>query len=270
MSGARQVKVLYDERSIAERTEALAREIAAAEPKDLLVVAILKGSFMFAADLLRALHRVGLEPHVEFFHLSSYLAGKVSSGVVTILRDIESSVKDRDILLIDDILESGRTLAYAKDLLVARGARRVLVCALLQKPGKREVDVEADFIGFVCPICSSSGLGWTARMRTASCRSSAMSSRPRRSDERRSFGAIRKPVPIVRQPRRPRARRRADASLARGTRQARAGGIHRAPRRPTPERKRSGIGRTPALAHRIFRIGRLGDRASGQGRAVRG
>ena len=66
MSGERQVKVLYDERTIAERTESLAREIAAAKPKDLLVVAILKGSFMFAADLLRALHRAGLEPQVEF------------------------------------------------------------------------------------------------------------------------------------------------------------------------------------------------------------
>src|SRR6478609_842015 len=80
MSGERQVKVLYDERAIAERTEALACEIAAAKPKDLLVVAVLKGSFMFAADLLRALHRVGLEPQVEFFHLSSYLSGTVSSG----------------------------------------------------------------------------------------------------------------------------------------------------------------------------------------------
>ena len=75
MSGDRKVKVLYDERAIADRTEALAMEIAAAEPKDLLVVAILKGSFMFAADLLRALHRAGLEPQVEFFHLSSYLEG---------------------------------------------------------------------------------------------------------------------------------------------------------------------------------------------------
>src|SRR5271163_4560890 len=71
MSGARQVKILLDEKTIAERIAELAREIAVAEPKDLLVVAILKGSFMFAADLLRALHRVGLEPHVEFFHLSS-------------------------------------------------------------------------------------------------------------------------------------------------------------------------------------------------------
>src|SRR5580700_12329004 len=100
MSGERQVKVLYDERTIAERTEVLAAEIAAAKPKDLLVVAVLKGSFMFAADLIRALHRVGLEPHVEFIHLSSYLTGTVSSGAVRILKDIESSVRDRDVLLI--------------------------------------------------------------------------------------------------------------------------------------------------------------------------
>ena len=86
MSGDRQVKILFDEAALANRTEALAREISAAKPKDLLVVAILKGSFMFAADLLRALHRVGLEPQVEFFHLSSYLEATVSSGAVKILR----------------------------------------------------------------------------------------------------------------------------------------------------------------------------------------
>ena len=159
MSGQRQVKVLFDERTIAERTEALAREIAAAKPKDLLVVAILKGSFMFAADLLRALHRVGLEPQVEFFHLSSYLSGTMSSGTVKILRDIESSVRDRDVLLVDDILESGRTLAYAKDLLAARGARRVLVCTMLEKPGKRAVKIGADFVGFVCPDVFVVGYG---------------------------------------------------------------------------------------------------------------
>ncbi len=68
-------------------------------------MAILKGSFMFAADLLRALHRAGLEPQVEFFHLSSYLEGTVSSGTVKILRDIESSVRGRDVLLVDDILD---------------------------------------------------------------------------------------------------------------------------------------------------------------------
>ena len=151
MSGARKVEILFSEKQIADRTSALATEIAATKPKDLLVVAILKGSFMFAADLLRAMHRAGLEPHVEFFHLSSYREGKVSSGSVAILRDIESSVRERDVVLVDDILESGRTLAFAKDLLVARGARRVLVCTLLEKRGKREVPITADFVGFVCP-----------------------------------------------------------------------------------------------------------------------
>src|SRR5208283_789216 len=142
--------VLYDEAAIAARTEALAKEIAAVEPKDLLAVAILKGSFMFAADLLRALYRAGLQPQVEFFHMSSYLDGTMSSGTVKILRDIDSPVRDRDVLLVDDILESGRTLAFAKDLLAARGARRVLICTMLEKPGKRAVPVNADFVGFVC------------------------------------------------------------------------------------------------------------------------
>jgi hypoxanthine phosphoribosyltransferase len=159
MSGERQVKVLYDEATIAKRTGELASEIAAADPKDLLVVAILKGSFMFAADLLRAMYRVGVQPHVEFFHLSSYREGMVSSGTVAILRDIESSVKGRDIVLVDDILESGRTLAFAKDLLVARGARRVLICTLLEKPGKREVPLKADYVGFVCPDLFVVGYG---------------------------------------------------------------------------------------------------------------
>jgi hypoxanthine phosphoribosyltransferase len=159
MSGDRQVKILFDEAALANRTQALAREISAANPKDLLVVAILKGSFMFAADLLRALHRVGLEPQVEFFHLSSYLEGTVSSGAVKILRDIESSVRDRDVLLVDDILESGRTLAFAKDLLVARGARRVLICTMLEKPGKRAVSIDADFVGFRCPDVFVVGYG---------------------------------------------------------------------------------------------------------------
>jgi hypoxanthine phosphoribosyltransferase len=108
---------------------------------------------------LRALHRVGLEPQVEFFHLSSYMAGTVSSGTVKILRDIESSVRDRDVLLVDDILESGRTLAFAKDLLVARGARRVLVCTMLEKPGKRAVEISADFVGFACPDVFVVGYG---------------------------------------------------------------------------------------------------------------
>jgi hypoxanthine phosphoribosyltransferase len=159
MSKERRVKTLIEEGAIARRIQVLAAEIADRKPKDLVVVAILKGSFVFAADLIRALHRQGLEPHVEFMHLSSYRESTSSSGQVTILKDVDSAVKGRDVLLIDDILESGRTLAFAKDLLAARGAARVMVCVLLEKPGKRAVRVDADFVGFECPDVFVVGYG---------------------------------------------------------------------------------------------------------------
>ena len=153
------IRILIGEATLAERIDSLSREIANANPHKLLVVAILKGSFMFAADLIRGMHRAGLAPHVEFMHLSSYAAGTVSSGQVKILRDIDSPVEGRDVLLIDDILESGRTLAFAKDLVAARGARRVLIAVMLEKPGKRAVAIKADFVGFECPDVFAVGYG---------------------------------------------------------------------------------------------------------------
>jgi hypoxanthine phosphoribosyltransferase len=159
MPGSPRVRILFDEATIARRNEEIAREIAAVSPKDLLVVTVLKGSFMFAADLIRALHRAGLAPQVEFLHLSSYRAGTISSGQVAILRDVESEVRGRDVLLVDDILESGRTLAFAKDLLAARGAGRVLSAVLLEKRVRREIEVKADFVGFTCPDVFVVGYG---------------------------------------------------------------------------------------------------------------
>jgi hypoxanthine phosphoribosyltransferase len=159
MSTHREVKVLFSEAEIAARVEAIADAIQKADLHNLLVVAVLKGSFMFAADLLRSLHRKGMQPQVEFVHLSSYLEGTVSQGHITILKDIESDVSGRDVLLVDDILESGRTLAFAKDLLVARGAHRVLIGVMLEKPGKRAVQVNADFVGFKSPDVFVVGYG---------------------------------------------------------------------------------------------------------------
>jgi len=155
----RRIRVLYDEAAIARRNDEMAKAIAASNPRDLLVVAVLKGSFMFAADLIRAMHRVGLAPQVEFVHLSSYRAGTVSSGQVEILRDVQSEVRDRDVLLVDDILESGRTLAFAKDLMAARGAAKVWSAVLLEKPGKRAVNIQADYVGFECPDLFVVGYG---------------------------------------------------------------------------------------------------------------
>lgn len=155
----RRVRVLIDSAAIAARNRELAAEIAAQKPERLLVLAILKGSFVFTADLIRALHHAGLEPEVEFISLSSYGDATASSGLVRVLRDIEGEVVDRDVLLVDDILESGRTLAFTKSLMLERGARRVLTCVLLEKPGKRAVSIDADLIGFICPDLFVVGYG---------------------------------------------------------------------------------------------------------------
>ncbi|MCB1489851.1 MAG: hypoxanthine phosphoribosyltransferase [Bauldia sp.] len=147
----RDLRVLYDAPTIAARNIELAQEIATAGYVDLVVVSILKGSFIFAGDLIRALHGVGLAPEVEFLTLSSYRSGTESSGEVTVLRDIDTDVAGRDVLLIDDILESGRTLAFARDMMLSRGAHRVGIAVLLEKPGKLAQPLKADHVGFSCP-----------------------------------------------------------------------------------------------------------------------
>jgi hypoxanthine phosphoribosyltransferase len=155
----RNIRVLYDAKAIAARNDEMAKEIAAAGYKDLLVVSILKGSFVFAADLIRALHDAGLSPEVEFITLSSYRTGTVSAGEVTVLRDIETDVSGREVLLVDDILESGRTLAFAHDLMRSRGASRVGIAVLLDKPGKLAQPIKADHVGFTCPDLFVVGYG---------------------------------------------------------------------------------------------------------------
>jgi hypoxanthine phosphoribosyltransferase len=153
------VRILFDEAAIAARNEKLAMEIATTPFDNLLVIAVLRGSFVFAADLIRALHHAGMSPQIEFIQLTSYREAITSSGQVDIVRDIDSDVRGRDVILIDDILESGRTLAFAKDLLAARGAKRVLTCVLLDKKDKRAVNIQADYVGFDCPDLFVVGYG---------------------------------------------------------------------------------------------------------------
>ena len=153
------IDVLFTANQIATRIKSLAAEIAATKPRKLLVVPVLKGSFIFAADLIRAMHHAGLSPEVDFMILASYRAATTSSGHVDVLRDIESLVKDRDVLLVDDILESGRTLAFAKDLLNARGASSVKSAVLLFKPGHLAAAIKADFCAFDCPDLFVVGYG---------------------------------------------------------------------------------------------------------------
>lgn len=146
----KRIDVLFSAEMIASRNAGLALEIAAKGYNNLLVVSILKGSFIFAADLIRAMHAAGVEPDVEFITVSSYGAG-TESGAVRLLRDIDSDVEGRDVLIIDDILESGKTLKFTRDLMQERGASRVALAVLLDKSMRRKTDLEADFVGFQCP-----------------------------------------------------------------------------------------------------------------------
>jgi hypoxanthine phosphoribosyltransferase len=153
------IEPVYTAAEIAERLAGLAAEIAAGKPVDLLVVPILKGSFVFAADLIRALNAVGLNPEVDFLTLSSYKKSRTSSGQVAILRDLDLHVEGRHVILVDDVLDSGRTLAFAKDLIAARGARIIETCVLLNKEVSRAVNIEADYYAFTCPNVFVVGYG---------------------------------------------------------------------------------------------------------------
>jgi len=112
-AGDAKIEPLYSSGDIQRRIAELARDIATSSLKEPLIVAILKGSFIFAADLIRALHRAGLAPEIDFLYLASYGEGIVSQGAVKILHDISSPIEGRDVVIVDDILDSGRTLAFA-------------------------------------------------------------------------------------------------------------------------------------------------------------
>ncbi len=142
------VSLLYTEDRIAARVRALSHEIAADLPSDFLMVVVLKGAFVFAADLIRELHELNIHPEVGFITLSSYGSGTTSSGIVRVIGTLPDNIAGRRVLLVDDILDTRRTLAHARDLLLKEGAAEVRLCVLLDKPSRQEVTVTADYVGF--------------------------------------------------------------------------------------------------------------------------
>lgn len=161
------VSIRFSAAEIAARVDEMAAELAGKLAPDTLVVSVLKGSFVFAADLIRALSRAGANWSMDFLTLSSYGTGTETSGNVRVVRDIVDDVRGRDVLLVDDILESGLTLSFAKKLLVERGAKRVSICTLLDKPAKRRAELQADFVGFQAgdEFLVGYGLDWAHRFR---------------------------------------------------------------------------------------------------------
>ena len=142
---------------IRRRTEELAREITRDYAgRDLVMVGVLKGAFVFLADLAR---RVELPLEIDFVAVSSYGADTESSGVVRIVKDLDLDISGKHVLLVEDIVDTGLTLAYLVQMLKQRGPASVEVCALLNKPDTRKVDIEVKYCGFEVPPLFVVGYG---------------------------------------------------------------------------------------------------------------
>jgi len=114
--------------------------------QDLLLVGILKGASVFVADLMR---KIDLNVNIDFMSVSSYGSGTVSSGTVKILKDLDVDIKDKNVLIVEDIIDSGITLRNLYDTLMTREPRSLKLCTLLNKPARKKVDVDVDYVGFV-------------------------------------------------------------------------------------------------------------------------
>jgi len=142
-------KVLIEEDAVAARVAELGADVSTDyADKDLLLVGVLKGAVFFMADLMR---RLTIPCEVDFMAISSYGASTDSSGVVRILKDLDINIEGRDVLVVEDIIDSGLTLSYLMRMLESRNPASLEVCALLTKPARREIDVRVRYTGFEIP-----------------------------------------------------------------------------------------------------------------------
>mgnify|MGYP001197294411 FL=1 len=142
--------ILIDETALKMRIQEMAAQITAdyAGIEDLLLICVLKGGYVFLSDLSRAIER----PHaLDFMGISSYGSGTRSSGAVQIIMDLKEPIVGRHVLIVEDIIDSGRTLDYMRRNLLARSPASLRICSLLNKPSRREIDVHVEYIGFNIP-----------------------------------------------------------------------------------------------------------------------
>jgi hypoxanthine phosphoribosyltransferase len=150
MSRSYVIDQLISAKAIAARVEELAREISThfAGTDKLVVIGLLRGSFIFIADLVR---EIDLPVEVDFLEVSSYGDRTESSREVRILKDLRGKIEGRDVLVVEDIIDTGNTLSRVLEILATRRPARLEVCALLDKPSRREIEVDARWIGFAIP-----------------------------------------------------------------------------------------------------------------------
>ena len=152
-------EILVDQEELAQICDRVAAEMTE-EYKDsgreLIFIVILKGSIFFATDLIR---RIPLPASIEFMKVSSYGRSTESSGFIQVQLDLKREITDADVVIVEDIIDSGRTLQKLRDLLLHRGAHSVKCCTLLDKPDRRQVDLSADYVGKVIPDAFVVGYG---------------------------------------------------------------------------------------------------------------
>ena len=143
------LKTLISEDEIAAKVKEMGAQITKDyQGSNLMLVTVLKGAVVFLADIMR---KIDVPAEIDFMVVSSYGAGVKSSGVVKIVKDLDVPLAGKDILIIEDILDSGLTLSYIKELLTSRGPKSIRIATLLDKPDRRKVDLTADYIGFTVP-----------------------------------------------------------------------------------------------------------------------
>ncbi|HIR57324.1 MAG TPA: hypoxanthine phosphoribosyltransferase [Candidatus Gallacutalibacter pullicola] len=142
-------EILFTEEEIRQIVQDMGAKISRDyEGKNLLMVSVLKGSVVFMADLMRA---VTVPCRIDFMSVSSYGSGVKTSGVVKIIKDLDIPLSGYDVLIVEDILDSGMTLSYLLEILKSRGPRSIRLCTLFDKPDRRKADVTADYTGAVVP-----------------------------------------------------------------------------------------------------------------------
>ncbi len=142
-------KVFYSQEQLQAKVEELGRRISEDyKDKNLMLVSVLKGSVVFMADIMRA---ITIPCEIDFMAVSSYGNKTSTSGTVRIIKDLDRDIEGYDLLIVEDILDSGKTLSYIKEILMARKPRSIRVCTLLDKPDRRNSDIVADYSGFEVP-----------------------------------------------------------------------------------------------------------------------
>lgn len=157
MEEKKKEKILYSRKEISSKVKELGKRISIDyKNKNLLVVSLLRGSFMFTSDLVR---EITIPVEVDFMTTESYGHDEVSSGNVNIVSDIRTRAEGKDILIVDDIMDSGHTLKKVKEALERKNPNSIKICVMLDKPSRRKVDLDSDYVGYSIPDLFVVGYG---------------------------------------------------------------------------------------------------------------